>query len=335
MNVLSGVQPSGDLHIGNYFGAIKQWLDIMSKPQTVTYFMIADLHAITVYQDPAELREKIYKLLALYLAMGLDYHKNVVFAQSQNPDHTYLAWLFDTITPIGWLERMTQFKDKKRKLEKYNSVVSAGLFNYPALMAADILLYDIDVVPVGEDQIQHVELTRDIAKRFNKLYGETFKVPVYQVNKSVARVMDLQNPKKKMSKSDGSNNPGCVFLLDDPDTIRKKIKRAVTDADREIKYDKENKPGVSNLLGIYSVASGKSIKELENMYSNKTYADFKSDLAEILIETLEPVRKKTTEFLNDKGELDRILAYGVQRARDVSSPLLKNVLNKMGFILNE
>ena len=334
MRILSGIKPSGDLHIGNYFGAIKLWLDTIKEPDTQAIFIVVDLHAITVYQNPEILKRRIYEIAALYFAAGLDYKKHIVFVQSDNPDHTYLSWLLTTITPVGWLERMTQFKDKKRKLKQYGQVVSAGLFNYPVLMAADILIYDTDVVPVGEDQIQHVELTRDIAKRFNKIYGNTFKVPEYRINKTTARIMDLQKPTRKMSKSDDSDL-GCVFLLDDNDSIYKKITRAVTDSERVIKYDKKNKPGISNLLAILSEATGKDIKTLEKEYEGKTYAEFKKDVADAVINIVAPIRDKALKYLNDKAELDKILKQGATKAYNLSHPKLLEVIDKMGLYHHE
>ena len=330
MKVLSGVQPTGQLHIGNYFGAIAQWINFINQKDIQAIFMIADLHAMTIYQDPQTLRNKTYEMFALYLAFGLDYKKHTIFVQSDNPDHTYLAWLFDTITPFGWMERMTQFKDKRQKLQNYGDVVSVGLFNYPALMAADILLYNVDMVPVGEDQIQHVELTRDIAKRFNKLYGETFVVPKYKVNKVVARVMDLQNPTKKMSKSDKMGK-GKILLEDSPDVIRDKVKHAVTDAESAIHYDKEKKPGVSNLLGLLSVATNRSVEDLEQEYRGKNYSTLKQDLADALIAVLTPIQKKRAEFLADRAELGKILKVGQEKSQKLSNPVLKEVLSKMGI----
>ncbi len=330
MNILSGIQPSGELHIGNYFGAIHQWIKLSKQSDVNATFIIVDLHAITVYQKPEELTQRTYEVAAIYFASGLDYNKHTVFIQSDNPDHTYLAWIFDTITPVGWLERMTQFKDKRQKLQNYGKVVSTGLFNYPVLMAADILLYDTDTVPVGEDQIQHVELARDIAKRFNKLYGNTFKVPEYRVEKAVARIKDLQNPTKKMSKSD--DNPlGCIYIMDNKDTIAKKIKRAVTDSENKIYYDPKNKPGISNLLGILSAATGKTIEDLVNEYQGKNYGQLKQDLIEALISTLEPIQQKVQVYINDKAQLHKIFQIGAQKAMQVSTPKLHEALGKMGF----
>ncbi len=331
MRLLSGIKPSGDLHIGNYFGSIKQWVDLLnSSSDTQAIFFIADLHAITVYQDPKKLKEKTYEIAAVYFAAGLDYKKHIVFVQSDNPDHPYLNWLLTTVTPYGWLTRMTQFKDKRQKLKNYGEVIGAGLFNYPVLMAADILLYDADSVPVGEDQVQHVELTRDIAKRFNKLYGETFKIPEYTVNRTVARIKDLQYPTKKMSKSD--DNPlGCVYLLDSIDDIRLKFKRAVTDSEKSIRYDVKNKPGISNLLAILSASTGKKIEDLEKEYAGKTYAQFKEDVAEAVIAVIKPLQQRVKEYLSDRSELERLFKLGVEKAREISTPKLNEALSKMGF----
>ena len=330
MNILSGIQPSGDLHIGNYFGAIQQWVKLSKQPQINATFIIVDLHAITVRQKPEELTQRTYEIASIYFASGLDYNRHTVFIQSDNPNHTYLAWIFDTITPIGWLERMTQFKDKKQKLQNYGKIVSVGLFNYPALMAADILLYDTDIVPVGEDQIQHIELARDIAKRFNKLYGNTFKIPNYRVEKAVARIRDLQSPTKKMSKSD--DNPlGCIYIMDGKDIIAKKIKRAVTDSENKIYYDPKNKPGVSNLLAILSASTGESIDRLVDNYQNKNYGQLKQDLTEALIATLEPIQQKVKEYLSDKAQLHELFKLGAEKAIQVSTPKLHEVLGKMGF----
>lgn len=330
MRILSGIKPSGELHIGNYFGAIKQLVDFINTTDDEVIVMIADLHAITVYQDPQYLKERIYELAALYFASGIDYNKAIVFVQSDNPDHPYLAWLFDTVTPYGWLTRMTQFKDKRQKLKNYGDIVSVGLFNYPVLMAADILIYDTDLVPVGEDQVQHVELARDIAKRFNKLYGETFKVPEYKINKTTARIMDLQVPTRKMSKSEESTL-GCVFMLDPVDVIVQKFKKAVTDSGHEIKFDKQNKPGISNLMAILSAASGKSLKQIEEEYAGVSYAQFKQDVAEAVVEVLRPIQQKAKEFLADPAQVDAILHKGAERARELSYPKLLEVLNKMGL----
>ena len=331
MRLVSGIKPSGDLHIGNYFGSIKQWIDLLnSQPDTQAIFFIADLHAVTVYQDPKELKEKTYEIAAIYFAAGLDYRRHIVFVQSDNPDHPYLSWLLTTVTPYGWLTRMTQFKDKRNKLKNYGEVVGAGLFNYPVLMAADILLYDADSVPVGEDQVQHVELTRDIAKRFNKLYGETFKVPKYTINSTVARIKDLQFPTKKMSKSD--DNPlGCVYLLDSLEDIRLKFRKAVTDSEKSIRYDVENKPGISNLLAILSASTGKKIENLEKEYEGKTYAQFKDDVAEAVISVIKPLQQRVKEYLSDKAELERLFNLGVEKAREISTPKLSEALSKMGF----
>ncbi len=326
--VFSGVQPSGNLHIGNYIGAIKQWVELQNKGDKYKFiFCIVDLHAITVPQDPRVLRQKNLELAALYIACGIDPKKSKIFIQSENPDHPYLAWIFDCITPFGWMKRMTQFKEKS---EKQKERASVGLFNYPALMAADILLYDTDLVPVGEDQIQHIELTRDIASRFNRLYGEVFRLPKAIIDKQAARIMSLQNPLKKMSKSD-ENEKSRINLLDDPDTIVIKIKRAVTDSGKEIIYDSKNKPAISNLLVIYSRLSGKSIKQLEAEYQGVGYAKFKEDLAEVVVETLKPIRKKYDELMRERSYLENVLNEGREFARETSSKKIKQVKEALGL----
>ena len=332
MKLLSGIQPTGKLHLGNYLGSILLWVDMLSKPDVEAVFMIADLHAITVPYDVKALHERVLELVAIYLSAGIDYKKHTIFLQSHNPDHTYASWLLGSITPVGWLKRMTQFKDKSKKVKNANRYIGSGILNYPLLMAADILLYNVDYVPVGEDQTQHVELTRDIAKKFNKTFGETFKVPKVKINKVVARIKDLQNPTKKMSKSDVSGK-GRIDLTDPPDVIKTKILRAVTDSDTVIKYDPSTKPGISNLLSIYSVITGKSIKELELMYEGKRYSEFKKDLADNLIMFLRPLQQKVNEYLSDKAELSRILKFGADKAKEQSHKMLNKMLKNMGYVL--
>ena len=279
--VFSGVQPSGNIHIGNYLGAIEQWVELQASDKYKSIFCIVDEHAITVPQKPEELRRKIKEVAMIYLAAGIDPKKSTIFIQSHVPEHTELAWLLNTITPFGDLQRMTQFKDKAGKQKS----ILAGLFNYPVLMAADILLYQTDVVPVGEDQVQHVELTREIAKKFNRLYGEVFRVPNVALKKEIKRIMGLDDPTKKMSKS-AKNTANYIALLDEPEIIHKKIKSAVTDSEAEIKYDLENKPAISNLLAIYSGFSKKPIKEIEKTYKDAGYATFKKYLSEIIVMSL-------------------------------------------------
>lgn len=322
--VFSGIQPSGNLHIGNYIGAIKQWVAMQDQYDCI--FCIVDLHAITVPQEPKVLKEKIRELAALYIACGIDPKKSVIFVQSHNPDHASLAWVLDCIASMGQLERMTQYKSKSEKLKGRASV---GLFNYPALMAADIILYQADEVPVGDDQKQHVELTRDLAERFNSRYGKVFKVPEVKMFKMGARIMSIQNPEKKMSKS-SEDRDGVIDLLDSPDEIRRKVKIAVTDSGSEIVF-REDKPGIGNLLIVYSHLSGKSIKELEVKYQGKGYGDFKNDLAEVAVEFSKPIQDKYRQLREEKGYLDKILREGLERIKPISEKTLKEVYSKMGL----
>lgn len=324
--IFSGIQPSGNLHIGNYIGAIQQWVKLQNSTESELIFCVVDLHAITVHQDPKVLKEKILEVAALYVACGIDPKKSHIFVQSENPDHSYLSWIFDCITPSGWLTRMTQFKEKSAKQKESTSV---GLFNYPALMAADILLYDTDLVPVGEDQTQHVELTCDIAERFNRLYGDLFKLPKVMVDKTAARLMSLQNPLSKMSKSD-SDPLGTINLLDGPDEIARKIKRAVTDSGSEIIYQ-EDKPAIANLLVIYSKLSGRSIKELEKEYQGKSYADFKKDLAEVLVEYLKGIQESYYTIRNERDVLEKILNEGLHFSLERSSKKIGAVKKAVGL----
>lgn len=331
MRILSCVQPTGTLHIGNYLGSIQNWVTMLnSKPDSEAIFGVVDLHAITVPQDPKVLRHKIYEILAIYLAAGIDPVKNIVFVQSQNPDHASLAWIFNCITPIGWAERMTQFKDKKQKMESYSDIVSVGLLSYPMLMAADILLYDADQVPVGADQKQHVELTRDIAMRFNSQFGETFKIPEFATSKEGTKIMDLQNPTKKMSKSDDSP-AGKIDITDTPGGIQDKIKRAVTDSEGSVRFDMEAKPGVSNLMNILGSVTNKTIEQIESEYAGKNYGTFKKDVADAIVSFLEPMQTKINTYLSDLAELDKIVNNGNERARAISSKKLELVTNKMGL----
>lgn len=325
--MLSGIQPSGDLHLGNYLGAIKNW-GARSEEFDCYYFM-ADLHTITVRQEPAELRRRTLEQLALYIACGLDPEKNTLFIQSQVPAHAQLGWVLQCYTMFGELTRMTQFKDKS---EKHKDNINAGLFAYPSLMAADILLYRPDFVPVGEDQKQHVELTRNIATRFNSIYGEVFKIPEPYIAKTGARIYGLTTPDSKMSKSIPE---GCVFLMDDPDTIARKFKRAVTDSDTErcVRFDKENKPGVSNLMNIYSTVTGKSFEEIEAEFEGKGYGVFKPAVGEAVIETLRPIREEATRIMKDKAYLESVYKDGAARASRVADRTLAKVYKKIGFAL--
>lgn len=321
--IFSGIQPSGDLTLGNYIGALKQFGQFQDEFDC--YYCIVDEHAITVPQDRLKLRKQIRSLAALYLAVGLDPEKSTLFVQSEVPAHAQAAWILQCNVYIGELERMTQFKDKSAG----KAGVSAGLLTYPPLMAADILLYQTNLVPVGEDQKQHIELTRDLAIRFNNKHNDIFTVPEMYVPKQGARVMSLQEPTKKMSKSD-ENTKGAIYLLDPPNVITKKIKSAVTDSSGVIAYDKENKPGVSNLLAIYSSLTGKAIKDLEAQYADKGYGDFKNDLAEAVVAELAPIQERYEYFLNSE-ELDRLLDEGAEKARIKANKTLRKMENAMGL----
>ena len=325
--VFSGVQPSGNLHIGNYIGAIRQWVKLQEREDLELIFCIVDLHAITVPQDPKVLRQKNLELTALYLACGLDPSRSRIFIQSENPWHPYLTWIFDCLTPFGWLKRMTQFKEKS---EKQKEKASVGLFNYPVLMAVDILLYDTNLVPVGEDQRQHIELTRDIAERFNRLYGEVFVLPEAMISKTTAKIMSLQNPLKKMSKSD-ENPKSRIELLDDPDTIRLKIRKAVTDSGKEIVYDREKKPAISNLLAIFSELSGKSIEELEKEFEGKSYSHFKDALAETVISVLSPIQQKFKQYIEERSFLEKVLNEGREYTIEKAEKKVKKVKEALGL----
>jgi tryptophanyl-tRNA synthetase len=326
--LFSGMQPSADsLHLGNYAGALMQWRDMQSTHDAV--FCVVDLHAITVPQDPAKLRENTRRTAAQYIAAGIDPDHSTLFVQSHVPAHTQLAWVFNTITGFGEASRMTQFKDKSAKQGADSA--SVGLFTYPILQAADILLYDATVVPVGEDQRQHIELTRDIATRFNSRFGETLIVPEVRILKESAKVFDLQNPESKMSKS-GESPQGIVWLLDEPSAVAKKIKSAVTDTDRDIRFDPANKAGVSNLLGILSLLGGTSIAQLETEFSGKGYGDLKSAVADAVVAEFEPIRARTLELLSDPAELDRMLAVNAERANHIAEATLTRVYNALGLL---
>lgn len=321
--IFSGIQPSGIPTIGNYLGAIRQFVDLQENNDC--YFCVVDQHAITVPQDPNELNENTRALAALYLASGLDPEKATLFIQSDVPAHTELSWLIQTFTYMGELERMTQFKDKADGRD----AVSSALFTYPTLMAADILLYDTEVVPVGDDQKQHLELTRDIAERFNNRFGETFVVPEIQIPEVGARIMSLQDPTSKMSKSD-ENVRSFVSMLDTPKQMERKIKSAVTDSDMEIKFDRDNKPGVSNLLSIYASCKNESIEITEKHFADKRYGDLKTEVAEAVLEVMEPIQEKY-EKLIISSELDDILIEGARKANDVAEQTLTRVKQKMGL----
>jgi tryptophanyl-tRNA synthetase len=327
--VLSGIQPTADsFHLGNYLGALRQWIALQDDHDA--FYFIPDLHAITAPHDPAALRERTRRGVAQLLALGLDPARCTLFVQSQVPEHAELTWVLSCITGFGEASRMTQFKDKAAKQGADRATV--GLFTYPVLMAADILLYQADRVPVGEDQRQHLELTRDLAQRFNTRFGAgTFTVPEPFIPEGIGKIFDLQDPTAKMSKS-SSSPAGIVDLLDDPKVSAKKIRSAVTDADREIRYDVEHKPGISNLLTIYSALTNRKIAELEADYAGKGYGDLKKDLAEVVGDFVSPLRDKVTAYLEDPAELDRILAVGATRARDVAGATLRAVYDRIGFL---
>ncbi len=324
--MLSGIQPSGDLHLGNYLGAVKNWAEL--PDQFDCFYFMADLHTLTVRQDPAQFRRRATAQLAQYIACGLDPQKNTLFLQSHVHEHAELGWILNCYTMFGELSRMTQFKDKSAKNADN---INGGLFTYPALMAADILLYQADFVPVGEDQKQHCELTRDVAIRFNNLYGETFKVPEAYIPKVGARIMSLSNPMSKMSKSDPN---GCVFLLDKPEEIARKFKRAITDSDAErcVRFDPENKPGVSNLMNIYSSVTGKSFDEIEREFEGQGYGVFKPAVGEAVIETLRPIREEAERMIADKAYLKDVYTDGAQRASAVARRTLRKVYKKVGLV---
>ncbi len=326
--LFSGMQPSAEsLHLGNYAGALMQWRDMQSTHDAV--FCVVDLHAITVPQDPAKLRENTRRTAAQYIAAGIDPDHSTLFVQSHVPAHTQLAWVFNTITGFGEASRMTQFKDKSAKQGADSA--SVGLFTYPILQAADILLYDAAVVPVGEDQRQHIELTRDIAARFNSRFGDTLVVPEVRILKESAKVFDLQSPESKMSKS-GESPQGIVWLLDDPTTVAKKIKSAVTDTDRDIRFDPANKEGVSNLLGILSLLGGTPIDRLEEEFAGKGYGDLKGAVADAVVAEFEPIRARTLDLLADPAELDRMLAVNADRAGQIAEATLTRVYDAVGFL---
>ena len=325
--VLSGIQPSADsFHLGNYLGALRQW--VRMQETTEAFYCVVDLHAITVPQDPAELRRNSLASAAQLLALGVDPQRSTLFVQSHVPEHLQLSWVLETLTGFGEASRMTQFKDKSQR--EGVGAASVGLFTYPVLMAADILVYRADQVPVGDDQRQHLELTRDLAVRFNGRFGDTFPVPEGVIPPGAARIMDLQSPDKKMSKS--LPPAGCVNLLDDPAVTAKKIRAAVTDTGREVVADPENKPGITNLLTIHGALSGESVDELENRFAGRGYGDLKKEIAEVVTEFVTPVRLRTLELLDDRAELERILAAGAARAREVASVTVAEAYDRVGFL---
>lgn len=326
--LFSGMQPSADsLQIGNYIGALLQWREMQRTHDAI--FCVVDLHAITVAQDPTQLREATRRTAAQYIAAGIDPEQSTLFVQSQVSAHAELAWALNTITGYGEASRMTQFKDKSARHGA--DATTVGLFAYPVLMAADILLYDAEIVPVGEDQRQHIELTRNLAERFNSRFGETFVVPEAQIQKASAKIYDLQEPTAKMSKS-ASSEKGVVWLLDEPNVTAKKIKSATTDSEGSVRYDVAEKPGISNLLTIYSALSGTGITALEDQYAGRGYGDFKKDLAEVVTETFAPIRTRVLELLSDPAELDRILAGNADRAAEIANATLARVYDRMGLL---
>ena len=326
--MLSGIQPSGDLTLGSYLGAIKNWS--ARADEFDCYYFMADLHSITVRQNPADLRRRTLEQLAQYIACGLDPEKNTLFVQSHVPAHTQLGWVLDCYTMFGELSRMTQFKDKSAKNADN---INAGLFTYPALMAADILLYPPDYVPVGDDQKQHVELCRDVATRFNNVYGDVFKIPEPYIPKVGARIMSLSTPTSKMSKSDKDPN-GCVYLREQPEVIARKFKKAVTDSDTEycVRFDPAEKPGVSNLMSIYSACTGKSMDAIEAEFDGKGYGAFKPAVGEAVIETLRPVREESDRLLKDKAYLEQVYREGAEKASYIANKTLRKVYKKVGFL---
>jgi tryptophanyl-tRNA synthetase len=322
----SGIKPSGDPHLGTYLGAVKRWVQM--QDQYENFFCIVDLHAITVPQDPEALRRRTRELAAFYIAAGISLEKSTIFVQSHVPAHAELGWILNCITPMGWLERMTQFKDKAAKEGENKERISTGLFDYPVLMAADILLYDAKFVPVGDDQRQHVELTRDVAERFNRLYGETFVVPEAVIAESGARIMGLEDPTQKMSKSDDLPGQG-VAIFDDPAVIRRNIMRATTDSQREIRFD-ASRPGIYNLLTIYEVITGESREAIESGFEGKGYGDFKRAVADAVVGAVEPIQRRANELLSS-GELDGLLRRGAERAAPVAEATLGRVKQKLGL----
>jgi tryptophanyl-tRNA synthetase len=326
--VLSGIQPTADsFHLGNYLGALRQWVALQDSHDA--FYCVVDLHAITMGHDPAALRRRTRVAAAQLFGAGLDPDRATVFVQSHVPEHTELAWVMECLTGFGEASRMTQFKDKSAKTGADSATV--GLFAYPILQAADILLYQADQVPVGEDQRQHLELTRDLAQRFNHRFGQTFTLPRPYIPAGVAKITDLDNPTAKMGKSTSSPQ-GIIDVLEDPASIRKKLSRAVTDSGTEIRADEEAKPGVTNLLRIYSALTGQSVPDLERRYAGQGYGTFKKDVAEVVVEAFAPVRERTEQMLADEAQLDKLLAHGAARARSVAGPTMTTVRERIGFL---
>ena len=324
--IFSGIQPSGELTLGSYLGAIKNWVELSDTYNC--YYCIVDMHAITSRQTPADLRRRTLNQLAQYIACGLDPQKNTIFIQSHVPAHAELSWVLNCYTMFGELSRMTQFKDKS---SKNADNINAGLFTYPVLMAADILLYQTDLVPVGEDQKQHVEITRDIANRFNGIYGNVFKMPDPYIPKVGARIMSLTSPDSKMSKSD-KDPGGCIYIMQKPEEIMRAFKRAVTDSDTCVRYDPAAKPGVSNLMQIYSVASGLSFDQIENEFAGKGYGEFKPKVGEAVVELLRPIREEAERLMADKSYLEGIYREGAEKAAYTANKTLRKVYKKIGFV---
>jgi tryptophanyl-tRNA synthetase len=325
MRTFSGIQPTGQKHFGVYSGAFRQFVPIQEESEA--FFCIVDLHSITTAHEPQELHESTLDLAAVMFAVGLDPDRSTIFVQSHVSAHPEAAWLLGSVASYGQLGRMTQFKDKGERQE----FISAGLFTYPVLMAGDILLYQTDIVPIGDDQKQHLELTRDIAERFNSRYGETFKVPEGRFPETGGRIMDLQEPERKMSTTDGQPM-GTVLMTDSPDTIRKKVKAAVTDSGSDVQYEPDEKPGISNLLEIMSVATGEPITQLEARYDSGGYGPFKSDVAEALVTLLDPIRTRFEEFRADESGLRALLVRGAEKARETAAPTLEQMYERMGFV---
>ncbi len=327
--IFSGVQPSGNITLGNYLGAIKNWVSLQNDYECI--YSIMDLHSITVRQNPQELKKRTLDLLKIYIACGIDPEKSLLFVQSHNPDHSQLAWVLNCYTYMGELQRMTQFKDKSAK---HADNINAGLFTYPVLMAADILLYQADLVPVGKDQMQHIEICRDIAQRFNGIYGDVFKIPEGILAKAGAKIMSLAEPTKKMSKSD-ENPKAYISMLDDFNIIAKKIKSAVTDSEGVVEYREgdDTKAGINNLITIFSSVTGKSFIEIQNDYAGKGYGDFKGDVAEAVVEHIRPIRESYDKLSSDKAYLEEIYKTGAERAMYLSGKTLKKVYKKVGYLL--
>ncbi|MBQ9974168.1 MAG: tryptophan--tRNA ligase [Oscillospiraceae bacterium] len=324
--MLSGIQPSGDLHLGNYLGAIKNW--VARTEEFDNYYFMADMHTITVRQNPADLRRRTLEQLALYIACGLDPEQNTLFIQSHVHQHAELGWVLQCYTMFGELSRMTQFKDKSAK---HKENINGGLFAYPSLMAADILLYQPDLVPVGEDQKQHCELTRDVAQRFNAVYGDVFKVPEPYIPKAGARVMSLNAPDSKMSKS---LPEGCIFMMEKPEDIQRKFKRAITDSDTEncVRFDPVSKPGVANLMSIYSAITGRTVEQIESEFAGCGYGKFKPAVGDAVVECLRPIREEATRILADKAYLENVYRAGAEKASYVANKTLRKVYKKLGFV---